>query len=226
MSVTLWSTVAISASIFCTISQSVSIDMAIIFSFPFLAFLVIVKPHAPELTTTVVICLLSSIRVPFRKRGGKKRRPGECLPAPSPHYHREGVRGDNPAKYFDAIAKNLLIRSGHRKQRGLLFSFRSPHFMLSLPLDLHRAPLLCKELLQVRELVLHVRDMHRLHELPLEQRIRGDFDELDPPSALVRLAPLVPVQERHARTVSGCVAHGIDLVEGTVREHAERHGRF
>src|SRR5512143_363166 len=95
-----------------------------------------------------------------------------------------------------------------------------------LGLDLHEALRLVEQLLQIRELVLHVRDVHRHHEFLLEGRVRGDFDELDPPSSFIRFYALAPVHERHARAVAGRVAHGVDLVDGTVGEHAERHGRF
>src|SRR5512146_1354259 len=105
-------------------------------------------------------------------------------------------------------------------------TFRIPQATFVSRLYLHEALRLVEQHLQVRKLVLHVRDMHGHHEFPFEGRFRGDLDELYPASPLIRLYALAPVQERHARTVAGRVTHSVDLVEGAVGEHAERQGRL
>jgi len=100
---------------FCTISQAVSRETAIFFSFPFSALMVTVKPHAPELTTTFVMFFLVRQTTFDGKRAGRKQRPGNAFPPLLLQLSPGGVRGDNPIAIN--LKRNLFHRRGRRDPR-------------------------------------------------------------------------------------------------------------
>ena len=65
---------------------------------------------------------------------------------------------------------------------------------------------------------------HRLDEKLLKARFHRGLDFLHPAHQLLDLAPRSLVEQRDARTGSGGVTRRTDMVERTVRNHAQHHG--
>src|SRR5574337_97368 len=163
--------------------------------------MVVVKPHAPECTITLVIsffvlCVsplfIRDVTVKAGIEGTRSRESPGKVPASlllATYYHQEGC----PVIILDSPVEPPRLTSPWQGEEAAETRRGALRFYL------HLAVRLREQLLQVRELVLHVRDVHGLHELFLERRVRRDLDELDPARPVVRLFPLAPVQERHAR---------------------------
>src|SRR5208282_5929857 len=127
---------------------------------------------------------------------------------------------------FSFFLTTTVARNPHAP--GFMITFVAISVSAQLPLYRcsSRRILLFEQLLEIGELVLHVRNMHCLHEFLLKGRVSGYFNKLDPPRAIIGFFTFFLVEEGHSRAVSCGVSDHHHFIDRDVREHAQGQGRL